>query len=155
MDLSNVVFIDENPSGNKAKANTAGKKPKANNKKKTKKSDSKKTSKKVPLKGGKTKRAKPQKPQRQAKALSKNWFKTPPKDQEPHTKRRRGRTYHWCPHCRFWSLHAPGTSKVCQAVDPLAHLLNYFGTKATNEPSLLQDDASMADVSMLFSACSL
>ena len=148
MDLSKVVFIEDQPKTQKNEA-------KGDKRKGSGKRDNGKKVKKVPLKGRTVKYNKPQKPNsRTSRAtlevknknkkvepakgkpkdeLPKNWNKVPPMKGEPKTKKRGGKIYHWCHHCNFWSLHKPGKAKRCQAVDPLGHLLKYFGGNSMSQ----------------------
>lgn len=154
MDLSNVVFIEDKPKSQKDKA-------KGIKKGNGKKGNGKKV-KKVPLKGRAVKHNKPQKSTTRTNRaalenkkkflkdepakgkpkdkLPTNRNKVPPKNGAPKTKRHGGKTYHWCPHCNFWSFHKPGKGKRCQAVDPLNHLLNYFGGNAISQPHQRQPE---------------
>jgi len=143
MDLSNVVFIENTGRKTKTKANKKNENKsnfktttKANKKKKGDNNKNERIN-KAPVKvKANRKVVKHGKPQRSTKnndidGRGHHWVKVPPKGREPRTEKHNGKTYHWCHHCKFWALHRPGKGKRCQAVDPLGHLLNYFGGNTT------------------------
>ena len=157
MDLSNIVFIENKPKKSIPKKKSSGNKKRDGGK--TTKTGQAKTpvvkARTTLAKGHKAKRGQPQTRRQQrverspndnsklqtqtikkkpetlecAKLPEKRWVKVPPKDGEPQSKKRNGKTYHWCSHCGYWGLHIPGKAKHCQKADPLAHLLSYFGGK--------------------------
>jgi hypothetical protein len=43
------------------------------------------------------------------------WKKVPPKEGEPHTKKMRQKTYHWCPNHKAWTVHSPSE---CNGIAP-------------------------------------
>jgi len=171
MDLSNVVFIEEKPKSRKSKGSNvktkgiSNKKSNGTNKVKMvslkgravkynkpmkKQNNVVKKAGRVVQKGIKT--AKKNGPPKIIKAdeklledLSQHWNKVPPKDGEPKTKKHHGKIYHWCHYCKFWSFHKPGKGKKCQAVDPVAHLLNYFGGKNMSHESQPQSQSFQDD----------
>jgi hypothetical protein len=55
---------------------------------------------------------------------AKAWNLNPPKPSEPRTKRRNGKVYHYCHHCKYWALHQPGTGKHCGRLEPLSERLH-------------------------------
>ena len=152
MDLSNVVFLEDKPKQSR-KNNKGNKKKKDTGKDKVKKVPLKRravkhnkpqkpqnankvatsvvrkgtTKKKVQKVAGPRKTKPVEDNKLQEKDPSQHWNKIPPKDGEPKTKKHNGKTYHWCPYCKFWAFHKPGKGQRCQAVDPLGHLLTYFG----------------------------
>ena len=150
MDLSNVVFLESQPTKTKKKTTQNKTNKTALHKKQRRKVKANKPDRMVveitDRSALKTKQRKKngkaqKKPQQKAKARKEaefppaNWVKVPPANGEPNTKQKNGKTYHWCHHCKYWGLHLPGKGKLCQAVDPLAHLLSYFGGRPLVSPS--------------------